>query len=603
MIWPALLQAQHPVQRVEPPHWYVQMPEAAVQLLLYGDGLSAWEVDLTHPGVTITATDRVSNPNYLFVTLHIDSAAAPVTLELTLTNGNRQVSLPYRLEARQSDNRAAGISQEDVLYLIYPDRFVNGDTTNDVQIGMLDSTCNRSSLTDRHGGDLQGILQSLDYLQQLGVTALWLNPVFTNDQPRTSYHGYNATDLYAVDPRLGSNDLYRQLADSLHQRGMKLVMDLVHNHVGNQTWWVQDPPEEAWFHQWPTFTKSSFRSTTLTDPYASDDDKRHFVEGWFDQSMVDLNQDHPLLSTYLIQQSLWWTEFAGIDAYRLDTYPFSDPDFLKAWGASMAEAFPEVSLFGETFVSGIAEQDYFHGRTHIDKDFQSHLTGVTDFSLYFALLDALQEEQGWETGMSKVYKVLAADYLLADATGNVIFLDNHDVSRFFTVIGEDMDSWRMGVLMLLTLRGIPCLYYGTEILMANKAEPDGLVRLDFPGGWPGDAVDKFQPAGRTALEQEAFDWLQRLLQWRRQHPQLAAGRLMQFVPQDDCYVYFRYTDDECAMIVVNTSSDYRTLDTQRFTERLAGMNEALEVMTDEKMTIPASMQVPPRTAQLWHLQQ
>lgn len=541
------------IERIEPPSWWVGIPHL-LQLLVYGEGIAEWQVKVDYPGVRIARTTRVSNPNYLFLDLHVADTTQAGKMELTFTKGSQSTTKAYTLHERSFDpNRIRGLTGNDVMYLIYPDRFANGDPSNDRIPGMLDQTLDRKAWSARHGGDLQGILDHIDYLDSLHVTALWLNPIFTNNEPRDSYHGYAATDLYAVDPRLGSAEEYRALGDSLQVRGKALVMDVVHNHVGSQHWMAVDPPKDNWFHQWPEYTHSNFKAPTLHDPYAAPQDQQRFTEGWFAPSMPDLNQDEPLLQQYLIQQAIWWVEFAGVDAYRLDTYAFSDNDFLANWTATLQSIYPDLLLFGETFVFNKATQVYNHGASKVKKDFASQLDGVTDFQWHFAAMQALQEPFGWTTGWSRIYNLLTQDYLLEQPVNNVLFLDNHDTDRLASTLEDDAAAMRQALTLLLTQRGIPCLYYGTEWGFTGTTDPDGKVRTDFPGGWAGDSLNYFLNSEWPTSDTSLFRWIQTLTQLREQHPWVGTGEMRQLIPQDGIYTYFRYAKPGTLLVLLNSN--------------------------------------------------
>lgn len=580
------------IDRIEPPHWWVHLP-VPLQLVVYGENISEWQVQIDHPGVSLQRTTRVENPNYLFLDVTITDTARPGTFDLSFTQGKTTTHHPYSLYQRPPADRIRGLDGSDVMYLVYPDRFANGDPDNDRIEGMLDQSLDRQAWSARHGGDLQGILDHLDYLDSLYVTALWLNPIFTNNEPRDSYHGYAATDLYEVDPRLGTRQQYRALGDSLQQRGKALVMDLVHNHVGSRHWMALDPPKANWFHQWPTYTQSNFKAPTLHDPYAAPQDQQRFTAGWFAPSMPDLNQDEPLLRQYLIQQAIWWVEFAGVDAFRLDTYAFSDNDFLEQWTTTLKRLYPSLFLFGETFVFNKATQVYNHGHTAVQKDFTGQLDGVTDFQWHFAVLQGLQEAFGWTTGWSRLYNVLTQDFLLRQPVHNVLFLDNHDTDRLASQLAEN-DRWiRQALTLLLTQRGIPCLYYGTAWGFTGTTDPDGKVRADFPGGWAADPVDRFAPSTWPTDDSSRFRWIQTLTQLRQQHPWIGTGEMRHFIPEDGIYTYFRYGESDALLVVVNSNPQPSRLSTEQWDWPLTEPVAAQDVLRHQplsswqQLTIPA----------------
>ncbi|WP_224995632.1 glycoside hydrolase family 13 protein [Cesiribacter sp. SM1] len=592
------LYAQVPqLERVEPGFWWVGMKNPKLQLIVHGDKIASREVSLNYPGVKLAQVHKVENPNYLFLDLEIAPDAAAGTFPITFTQkGKKKLSYQYELKSRNnSRERITGVTNEDFVYLIMPDRFANGDKTNDVVKGMQETTLSRDSMYYRHGGDIQGIINKLDYLEELGVTALWLNPVLENDQPRTSYHGYANTENYKIDRRFGSNELYRQLGNELQKRDMKLIKDLVHNHIGSQHWIIKDLPSKDWVHQWPEYTKTSYKDQVLFDPYASEADKKQMMDGWFDSHMPDVDQDNPFVRNYITQSHIWWIEYAGLDGFRLDTYAYNNPEYMAEWGRAIKEEYPQFTFFGETWVHGVPNQVYFTQGKTVNQPLDTELQGVTDFQALWGINEALNGEWGWTNGVNKLYNTLAGDYQYQDATRNVVFLDNHDISRFYSVVGEDFNKFKSGIAWLLTTRGIPQLYYGTEILMKNHADPDGKVREDFKGGWEGDKENKFTAAGRTEQENEAFNYVKKLANYRKQNQVLQTGKLMQYVPEDAVYVYFRYNEEQTVMVVMNTAAEARKVNTSRFSERMAGFGKAHNIVTDEVLNTSDTLTVPAKT--------
>jgi neopullulanase len=485
--------ASDPVTRIDPPHWWVGLGEGQLQLLVYGPGIAAWTPSVQHEGLVLERVQRTTNPDYLFLDLSLQPGLEPGTVSLVFSKDKRHVVRPFDLKAR-SGRQPAGLGPEDLMYLIMPDRFANGNPANDVIPGMNDQSLDRSNDYLRHGGDLAGITARLDYLQDLGVTAIWLNPVLENDQPEASYHGYAATDLYRIDPRLGTHQDFLDFAEACRQRGIKVVQDVVHNHWGDRHPLFTNPVSPSWVHHWPEFTRTTYKDVTLMDPYAAEADRLLMTDGWFDSHMPDLNQRDPLLARYLLQNNLWWIEEGGIDALRMDTWAYSDRGFLEDWSRAVRTAYPSLGLFAETWVHGSSVQAYYTGHTIMDKNFQPDMPGLTDFQLYYAIGEALNKPMGWTEGVNRLYLTLAKDFIYKDPSRNVVFLDNHDLSRFFGTVGRDMNKFKAGINWLMTVRGIPMLYYGTEILMGEIAdEHGGSVRKDFPGGWPGDSLNKFWP--------------------------------------------------------------------------------------------------------------
>ncbi|MEO0471716.1 MAG: glycoside hydrolase family 13 protein [Bacteroidota bacterium] len=590
-VFSTLFSQNPPIERIEPPFWWTGMQNKELQLLVYGPNVSFSRVSIDYPGVNLNGVTQVENANYLFLNLSIDETAKAGLIPI-LFKGPFTGAIQYELKERKVGSaERGGVNAEDFVYLLMPDRFANGDPANDNVAGMHEAEASRSAQYGRHGGDLQGVIDHLDYLDDLGVTALWLNPVLENDQKEESYHGYAATDQYRIDRRFGTNDLYRKLADELHQRDMKLIWDIIFNHVGDQHWLVQDLPERSWLHHWEEYTNTNYRLTTLMDPYASDYDRDRMRNGWFVKHMPDLNQNNPRLATYLIQNSIWWAEFAGLDGFRVDTYAYPDQAFMKQWTEAVKAEFPNIGIFGETWDHGVSFQSYFLNT-------QPALPGVTDFQLHFALNDALTKDFGWTEGLMRLYYVLAQDFVYPDATKNVLFLDNHDISRYYSVVGENIDSYKMGLAFLLTTRGIPQIYYGTEILMKNYLDPDNhdSVREEFPGGWTGDKINKFIATGRNAKENEAFNYLRSLARFRKSSSALKSGTLTQFVPEDGTYVYFRTDAAQSVMIVMNQNQEEKELDMKRFQEKTHVFTVGKDVVSGKTYSLSGKLKVPARQA-------
>lgn len=585
------------LERVEPAFWWVGMKNPELQLVVHGNKIAERSVSLQYPGVKLGEVHKVENPNYLFIDLEIspETARGDFVIEFN-KKGAKKLTYSYQLRERNHlPERIQGVTNKDFIYLIMPDRFANGDKKNDIIKGMKETSLNRDSMYYRHGGDIQGIIDHLDYLQDLGVTTLWLNPVLENDQPRTSYHGYANTENYKIDPRFGSNELYKKLVDECHARGMKMIKDLVHNHLGSEHWTIKDLPSKDWVHQWPVYTKSSFRDQVLFDPYAADNEKKQMTDGWFDHHMPDMDQSNPYVKKYFTQSHIWWIEYAGLDGFRLDTYAYNDPVFMAEWAKAIKAEYPKFTFFAETWVHGIPNQAFFTQGNTVNRGFDTELPGVTDFQCLWAINEALNGKFGWDEGITKLYTTIASDFVYQDATRNVVFLDNHDLSRFYSVVGEDFNKYKSGIAWLLTTRGIPQMYYGTEILMKNFSNPDGLVREDFKGGWPGDKENKFKAEGRTDKENEAFNYVRTLARYRRDNEVLQTGKLMQYVPENGIYVYFRYNADKTVMMIMNSNEKEEVLNTSGFIQRTGGFGSAVNVITGENLTSIQSIKVPAKT--------
>lgn len=569
--------------RLYPTNWWVGMKTNKVQILIQGDdtSLSKNNVSIHYPGVTLGQKHVFENGKYIALDVTISSTAKPGIVNIDLAAGGKTTQVQWPLKARRNGNGtqyAQGLTSADFIYFLMPDRFSNGDPANDKIAGMRDQSLNRDSIYLRHGGDLQGVINHLDYLQSLGVTALWMTPVLENDMPNRTEHGYAFTDHYTIEPRFGGGEAYRKLSDELHKRGMKLVQDAVYNHVGSFHFMMVDPPAKDWLHQWPTYTNTSFKDQPLFDPYAANADKKITTDGWFTPQMPDLNQYNPFVNNFLIQHAIWCVEEYGVDAWRIDTYIYNDLAFMNACNAALIKEYPKMFMFGETWVHGVLNQAYFT-KNKFNIPFKSNLPATCDFQTNLhGILPALTEPFGWTEGVNKLYTAIASDFVYENASNEVIFLDNHDMSRIFSVVGEDVAKQKMGIEWLLTSRGIPQLYYGTEICMKGFSNPDGWVRLDFPGGWGGDKKSAFTGAGLTGDEKSVQDLVKTLGNFRKSSSALKTGKLMQYLPVDGLYVYFRYDKNQTVMCVMNTSDKPQQVDFSKYAERTAGFTKAANVL-------------------------
>lgn len=590
------------IDRVEPANWWVGMKYNKVQLIVHGKNIADYKPSIQYKGVTIEKVNKVENPNYLFVDITIAPTAKSGKFPIEFkASGKENLSYSYELKERNKGTKAQGVTNKDFIYLLMPDRFANGDPSNDKIAGMQDQSFSRDTLTSRHGGDIQGVINNLGYLEQLGITSLWMTPVLTNDQPQTSYHGYANTENYKIDPRYGSNELFKALTDSLHGRGMKMVMDVVPNHFGSQHWTVVDMPMKDWVHQWPQYTNSNFRDQAVFDPYAADSDTKQMVNGWFDKHMPDMNESNPYVQKYITQSNIWWIEYAGVDAFRIDTYPNNDPQFMADWAKTILDEYPTFTMFGETYVHGAVNQAAFVEGDMLHRGINTRLQGVTDFQSLWALTSAMTKPFGWEEGVTSIYNNLSKDFIYKDASRNVVFLDNHDLSRFYSVVGQNQDKLKAALAWLLTTRGIPQLYYGTEIYMKGNSNPDGYVREDFPGGWAGDKTNKFTEKGRTQSENELYNYIATLADYRKNNSVLQNGKLMQYIPQDGVYVYFRYNDSKTVMIIMNTNDKEWTLNTTRFQQRMDKFQSAKDIATGETLSDIKTIKIPSFTTRVLEL--
>ena len=588
------------IQRLNPTNWWVGMQNSSVQLLVYGPGAGTLTYSIAYPGVKLLKTSPVENPNYAFLDLTIAATTRPGQVQIVGKKGGQTVTRAWELRARDKAPKGQGVTPADFIYLAMPDRFANGDPANDKFADLRDPSADRANPFLRHGGDLAGAAQHLGYLKELGVTAVWFTPVIENNQPltneggtmRASYHGYGFTDHYNVDRRLGGNAGYKTFVQQAHAAGLKVVQDAVYNHIGNTHWFIQDLPMKSWLHQWPTYTNTSYRQQPITDPHGAPSDRKITLDGWFVPFLPDLNQQNPYVAKFLIQNAIWTVENFGVDAWRIDTYMYNDQPFMNRCNAALLAEYPRIHIFGESSVTNVVDQAYYV-KNNINFPFKSNQPGGLDFVLEGAMVEGLKQDGSPQ----RMYEALAQDAVYQDPTKLVTFLDNHDHNRFLSEVGDDLGKYKLGLTWLLTTRGIPSMYYGTEILMKNFKDPtDAEVRKDFPGGWPGDAADKFTAAGRTPRENEAFDFVKKLATYRRTHPALHSGRLMQYLPQDGLYVYFRYDATGTVLVATNATDKPAALPTARFAERMAGFNKARNVLTDEVLGNITTVQLPAKTA-------
>lgn len=578
------MSAQVKIDRIEPTDWYVGMKDPSLQLMVYGKDIRSADVKIDYPGVKIDSLVRLDSPNYLLVYLNLDGAQ-PGTMKLQFTNNGKKKTVSYVLKQRAmagADHK--GFSNADVLYLLMPDRFANGNPKNDVVKGMRDQNCDRKYPSLRHGGDLAGIQQHLDYFKQLGVTALWFTPVLENDWPadktqNSSYHGYATTNYYKVDPRFGTNDEYKQLIAECHKQGLKVVMDMIFNHCSDYHPWNIDMPSKDWFNNPHYGLQTSYKLTPVLDPYASKVDLAETVDGWFVPSMPDLNQRNPHVIKYLIQNSEWWIETADIDGIRMDTYPYADRDAMALWMKTLDKEYPNFNTVGETWVTEPPYTAAWQKDSKLQKK-NSYLKTVMDFSFYDKINQAKREEtDGWWNGLNRIYNSLCYDYLYANPSSVLAFLDNHDTDRF---LGNTKDSTmlKQGLALLLTMNRTPQLYYGTEILLnGTKEVTDGNVRKDFPGGFPGDTHNCFTKEGRTAAENGMFDWTSKLLHWRQGNDVIAKGKQTQFIPYKGVYVIARQYNGKSVMTIINGTRSDNKLSVARYKEIIGSHTTAKDVIT------------------------
>ncbi|MGI8952094.1 MAG: alpha-amylase family glycosyl hydrolase [Chitinophagaceae bacterium] len=586
-------------QEIYPTNWWVGMKHDTVQLLIRGENnqFNKEKIQINYPGVHLLQTYYFENGKYIAADVKIDASAKPGNINIEFISEDKINKVQWQLKEKRKGKGtlfAQGVTSSDLIYLLMPDRFSNGDKTNDKFADMNDTSCNRNNPFLRHGGDFQGIINHLNYFNDLGVTALWLTPVIENNQGytneggtlRSAYHGYAFTNQYKIDKRFGGNEMYKKLIDSAHAHGLKIIQDAVYNHVGDKHFLYVDPPAKDWFNQWPAYTNTSYKDQPLVDEYSSQSDRNISVKGWFTPFLPDLNQQNPFVANYLIQHAIWTVEEFGIDGWRVDTYFYSDKSFLNKINEELYNNFPNISIFGETTMQSVTEQAYYM-QNNLNVAWKSNLQGVTDYQWYGNALPALNENFGWNSGINKLYNILVQDILYKDPMRNEIFLDNHDQDRFYSVVGEDFNKYKMGIALLLTQRGIPTIYYGTEILMKNFKNPsDAEVRKDFPGGWKEDTVNKFIASGRTQQENDAYNYVKALAHFRMNSSALQTGKFMQYVPVDGLYVYFRYDDNQTVMCVANTSDAAKEIFFSNYVERTGSFSGAQNIETGENITNP-----------------
>ena len=602
------MQAATKIDHIEPENWYVGMKNSSLQLMVYGKNIRDSRVSVDYPGVKIDSLVRLDSPNYLFVYLNL-SGAKPGNMVLNIDG--KKVNYPLKARTMSGDKRI-GFDNSDVLYMLMPDRFASGRNITKPMKGLNPYVVDRSKPSLRHGGDLEGVRQHLDYFNQLGVTALWFTPVLENNSPdmnsQSTYHGYATTNYYRVDPRFGTNEDYARLVAEAHAKGLKVVMDMIFNHCGYDHPWVKDMPSKDWFNtpEWMKkgdsyYLQTSYKLTPVLDPYASKVDKRETVDGWFVRSMPDLNQKNPHVMTYLIQNSEWWIETIGIDGIRMDTYPYADRKAMSQWMKILNEEYPNFNTVGETWVTEPAYTAAWQKDSKLSK-VNSYLKTVMDFSFYDKINLAKHEEtDAWWKGLNRIYNSLCYDYLYENPSSVMAFIENHDTDRFLEN-GKDTLALKQALALLLTINRIPQLYYGTEVLMnGTKEVTDGNVRCDFPGGFAGDKHNAFTAEGRTKAENSMFNWLSKLLKWRRNNMVITKGKQIQFIPYKGVYVIARQWNDQTILTILNGTSQAVTLPLDRYAEVIGNHQEAKDVISGRKVKLGSELQLKARDTKVIEL--
>lgn len=589
--------------RIDPPFWWEGMHFDTLQLMVYGKGIAALTPAIGSTQVEIRKVKVPENPDYLFIDIKIKEEAKK-GFEILFRNNKGKAVLNYYFELKQRREGSAarqGFNSSDAIYLLMPDRFSNANPENDYLPGMLEKSDRQLSL-GRHGGDLKGIQNNLGYIEKLGFTALWLNPVLENNMYTQSYHGYAITDFYKVDPRFGSNEQYVELIDSCHKLGLKMIMDMVFNHAGTRNRFIVNRPMSDWVNTWPGYTPSNYRGEVATDPYASDFDRKKMNDGWFDTTMADLNQRNPFVLKYLIQNSIWWIEYAGLDGIRMDTYPYPDKDAMSLWAKAIHNEYPNFTIVGEAWLQMPAHVSVWQKDSRISGDYNSNISSVFDFPLYFAMNAALNEPDGWMEGFARLYNTFNQDMLYSNPDMLVVFPDNHDVGRISDVLQNDILKFKQAMAFYATVRGIPQFYYGTEIMMSGNPYFDhGSWRRDFPGGWQGDDINAFTGQGLTAEQLEAQQFVQKLLTWRKENPVIHSGKFKHFIPQDGVYVYARFNNEKTILIILNKNTQPYSLKLNRFQEVISGHTKAYEVITESEIGLGESILLTPSQAMILEL--
>ncbi|TRX29075.1 alpha-amlyase [Flavobacterium franklandianum] len=601
------------IERIEPPFWYAGMHNPELQIMVYGKNISKYTVS-TSNSIPITKVERTENPNYIFVTINTKNIPPKDFYFLFKENEKVIFTQKYSLKQRRENSAVRkSFDASDMMYLIMPDRFANGYLKNDSD-KLTTEKYNRELPEGRHGGDIQGVINHLDYIAALGATTLWITPLCEDNEAVYSYHSYAQTDVYKIDPRYGTNEDYTRLATEMHKKNLKLVMDYVTNHWGLQHWMMKDLPTQDWIHQFENFTQTNHRRTVIHDINASKSDTKICMDGWFAPSMPDLNQTNPLVLNYLTQNAIWWIESSNLDGFRVDTYNYADPIAITKWTKAITDEYPNFNIVGEISMRDQAQLSYWQKDSPIGKiqNFNSHLPSVMDFILSDALLTVFNEDGNWESGMAKVYNNFANDFLFPNVNNLLIFAENHDTNRINHVYKNDIEKYKMTMSLLATVRGIPQLYYGSEIGMAGNKDDggDAAIRQDFPGGWEADPINAFTKEGRTQGQNEYFDFTSKLFNWRKNKSVVHFGKMTHYIPEDNTYVYFRYnaTDPsvselakQSVMVLFNNSSETKTLKTDRFVENIGNFKTGKDVITDKIIDVTKEITLEPKSALILEL--
>ena len=586
------------IDRVEPPFWWSDMTLSEVQIMFYGKNIAQNEVAVSS-GLVIKNIQKTENPNYLFVTIDTKNVAAQ-NFVFTFKNGKKSFTQNYTLKSRRDNSKyRKSYDSSDVIYLIMPDRFANGNPNNDSSKNTSEKS-NRALPGGRHGGDIEGIINNLDYIKELGATALWPTPLCEDNDEGYSYHGYGQSDVYKMDPRYGTNEDYVRLSAELHKRGMKNIMDYVTNHWGWKHWMYNDLPTYNWIHQFPGYSQSNYRMTTQFDKNASKIDTKNCMDGWFVPSMPDLNQSNPLVLNYLTQNAIWWIEYADLDGFRVDTYSYNDKEGISKWTKVITDEYPHFNIVGEVWMHNQAQMAYWQKDSKIGaiESYNSNLPSVMDFTLHDAIGNVFnQDNASWDRGMIQVYDNFTNDFLYPNPNNLLVFAENHDTGRFNEIYKNDFKKYQMAMTLIATIRGIPQLYYGSEIGMnGDKGKGDADIRKDFPGGWKGDSNNAFTKEGRTAEQQKFFDFSSKLFTWRKSKEVIHSGKTTHYIPESNVYVYFRYNEKETVMVVINNNSEKQILKTNRFKENIQNFKAGNDILSGKTIDLNNEIEIEGKSA-------
>ena len=584
------------IDHLEPPFWWAGMAENKLQLMVHGKNISDLEPEFSHPGIEINQVHRLSNPNYLFIDLFLSEEAIPGEFEIIFNKeGQPKTKYNYTLLKREPDSAdRQGFSQADVIYLITPDRYANGDPGNDSS-SQLKEKQNRLKKGGRHGGDIQGIIDHLDYISDMGFTQVWLNPVLENDQHTYSYHGYSTTDYYNIDARFGNNELYKVLSKEAKKRGIGLVMDLILNHIGSEHWWMKDLPTIDWINNDGKFVRSNHIHESVHDPHLTESQRDLFTSGWFVETMPDLNQNYTFLANYLIQNSIWWIEYADLSGFRIDTYPYIDKNFLSIWSKRIATEYPRFNFVGEEWSSNPTMVSYWQKGSNRYDDYDSYIPSMMDFPLQEALVNGLLGNEDWNSGIVDIFRVISNDFQYGDPYNLVVFAGNHDMKRIYSQLNEQMDLYKMAMTIINTVRGIPQIYYGTEIAMSSTGD-HGALRKDFPGGWPGDKVNAFTGRSLNKKELEAQNFIRKLLNWRKENIAITMGNMIHYPVENGIYVYFRSYNEALVMVIINNNKRSKIIDPDRFNEVIAEKKQGISILDNKVYDLTTKINLPGKGA-------